>query len=111
MVKVPKEDEAADMLAEKLGGESRVKFSNDPKGREFDTVSDQYIAQTKPPLNSLDKQFRKQAKATIEAAIETNRKAYFHFEGKPDDRVLRQLKEYAERYGVEIIIDTKPLIP
>ncbi|WP_348620299.1 restriction endonuclease fold toxin [Paenibacillus polymyxa] len=111
LVKVPKEDEAADMLAEKLGGESRVKFSNDPKGREFDTVSDQYIAQTKPPLNSLDKQFRKQAKATIEAAIETNRKAYFHFEGKPDDRVLRQLKEYAERYGVEIIIDTKPLIP
>ncbi|WP_283652794.1 restriction endonuclease fold toxin [Paenibacillus sp. RC334] len=111
LVKVPKEDEAADMLAEKLGGEARVKFSNDPKGREFDTVSDQYIAQTKPPLNSLDKQFRKQAKATIEAAIETNRKAYFHFEGKPDDRVLRQLKEYAERYGVEIIIDTKPLIP
>ncbi|WP_230486267.1 hypothetical protein [Paenibacillus polymyxa] len=29
--------------------------------------------------------------------METNRKAYFHFEGKPDDRVLRQLKEYAER--------------
>ena len=99
------------MLGEKLGGESRVKFSNDPNGREFDAVSDQYIAQTKPPLNSLDKQFRKQAKATIEAAIETGRKAYFHFEGKPDDRVTRQLQEYAERYGVEIIIDTKPLKP
>ncbi|WP_434063633.1 restriction endonuclease fold toxin [Paenibacillus polymyxa] len=63
------------------------------RGREFGSVSDQYVAQTKPPLNSLDKQFRKQAKATIEAAIETNRKAYFHFEDKPDDRVLRQLKE------------------
>lgn len=109
MIKVPKEDEAADMLAQRLGGESRVKFSNDPNGREFDTVSDKYIAQTKPPLKSLDKQFRKQAKATIEAAIETGKKAYFHFEGAPDDRVLRQLKEYAERYGVEIIIDTKPL--
>ncbi|EGG36270.1 WXG100 family type VII secretion target [Paenibacillus sp. HGF5] len=111
LVKVPKGDAAADMLGEKLGGESRVKFSNDPNGREFDAVSDQYIAQTKPPLNSLDKQFRKQAKATIEAAIETGRKAYFHFEGKPDDRVTRQLQEYAERYGVEIIIDTKPLKP
>ncbi|SMF90179.1 Uncharacterized conserved protein YukE [Paenibacillus uliginis N3/975] len=111
LVKVPKGDEAADMLSKKLGGQSRVKFSNDPNRREFDTISDQYIAQTKPPLNSLDKQFRKQAKATIEAAIETGRKAYFHFEGKPDDRVLRQLKEYAERYGVEIIIDTKPLKP
>jgi WXG100 family type VII secretion target len=109
LVKVPKEDKAADMLAEKLSGESRVKFNNDPNGREFDTVSDQYIAQTKPPLNSLDKQFRKQAKATIEAAIETGRKAYFHFEGKPDDRVIRQLNEYADRYKVEIIIDTKPL--
>ncbi|MBT2765373.1 WXG100 family type VII secretion target [Paenibacillus sp. ISL-20] len=111
LVKVPKEDKAADMLAKKLGGESRVKFSNDPNGREFDAISDQYIAQTKPPLNSLDKQFRKQAKATIEAAIETGRKAYFHFEGKPDDRVIRQLQEYAERYEVEIIIDTKTLKP
>ncbi|WP_242069501.1 restriction endonuclease fold toxin [Paenibacillus dendritiformis] len=111
LVTVSKEDEAADMLGEKLGGKSRVKFSNDPNGREFDTVSDQYIAQTKPPLKSLDKQFRKQAKATIEAAIETGRKAYFHFEGQPADRVLRQLKEYAERYGVEIIIDTTPLKP
>jgi len=77
LVKVPKEDKAADMLAEKLSGESRVKFNNDPNGREFDTVSDQYIAQTKPPLNSLDKQFRKQAKATIEAAIETGKKLIF----------------------------------
>ncbi|CAI6080004.1 hypothetical protein PAECIP112173_02764 [Paenibacillus sp. JJ-100] len=109
LVKVPKADIAADNLADRLGGESRVKFKNDPKGREFDTVSDEYIAQTKPPLNSLDKQFRKQAKATIEAAIETGKKAYFHFEGKPDDRVLRQLDEYANRYKVEIVIDTKPL--
>ncbi|MBY0202728.1 WXG100 family type VII secretion target [Paenibacillus cucumis (ex Kampfer et al. 2016)] len=109
LVKVPKGDAAADKLADKLAGESRVKFKNDPKGREFDTVSDEYIAQTKPPLNSLDKQFRKQAKATIEAAIETGKKAYFHFEGKPDDRVLRQLNEYAERYKVDIVIDTRPL--
>lgn len=88
-----------------------MKFSNDPNGREFDTVSDKYIAQTKPPLKTLDKQFRKQAKAIIKAAIETGKEAYFHFEGVPDDRVLRQLKEYAERYRVEIIIDTEPLKP
>ena len=40
LVKVPKGDSAADALAERIGGESRVKFSNDPNGREFDTVSE-----------------------------------------------------------------------
>ncbi|WP_054400890.1 WXG100 family type VII secretion target [Paenibacillus solani] len=77
LMKVPKKDEAADMLAKKIGGESRVKFGNDPYGREFDTVSDQYIAQTKPPLKSLDKQFRKQAKATIEGLLKLAGKLIF----------------------------------
>jgi hypothetical protein len=42
LVKVNKPDPAADALAERLGGESRVKFENDPKGREIDAISDEY---------------------------------------------------------------------
>ncbi|WP_304363940.1 restriction endonuclease fold toxin, partial [Paenibacillus macerans] len=103
-----KEDAGADLLAEKLGGQSRMIFNNDPKGREFDVVSDQYIGQTKTSMNSLSSQFREQAKATIEAAIETGRKAYFHFETAPVDNVIRQLREYEKRYDVEIIIDISP---
>ncbi|MGR6542093.1 WXG100 family type VII secretion target [Paenibacillus tundrae] len=103
-----KEDAGADLLAEKLGGQSRMIFNNDPKGREFDVVSDLYIGQTKTSMNSLSSQFREQAKATIEAAIETNRKAYFHFEIAPADKVIRQLREYEKRYDVEVIIDISP---
>lgn len=33
-----KPDASADALAERLGGESRVKFESDPEGREFDAV-------------------------------------------------------------------------
>ncbi|WP_366290676.1 restriction endonuclease fold toxin [Paenibacillus sp. AN1007] len=103
-----KEDAGADLLAEKLGGQSRMIFNNDPKNREFDTVSDQYIGQTKTSMNNLSSQFREQAKATIEAAVETGRKAYFHFETAPADKVIRQLREYEKRYNVEIIIDISP---
>jgi hypothetical protein len=42
---VPNPDAAADELTKRLGGESRVKFENDPNGREFDAVSGTYIAQ------------------------------------------------------------------
>lgn len=103
-----KEDAGADLLAEKLDGQSRMIFNNDPKGREFDVISDQYIGQTKTSMNSLSSQFREQAKATIEAAIETGRQAYFHFESAPADKVIRQLREYEKRYNVEIIIDISP---
>lgn len=37
--KVNKPDAAADSLAERLGGESRMKFDSDPIGREFDAIS------------------------------------------------------------------------
>nr|WP_178943943.1 restriction endonuclease fold toxin [Paenibacillus curdlanolyticus] len=103
-----KEDAGADLLAKKLGGQSRMIFNNDPKGREFDVISDQYIGQTKTSMNSLSSQFREQAKATIEAAIETGRQAYFHFETAPADKVIRQLREYEKRYNVEIVIDISP---
>ncbi|MEK5061877.1 hypothetical protein BK126_09885 [Paenibacillus sp. FSL H7-0326] len=104
-----KEDVNADLLAKKIGGQSRMIFNNDPKGREFDVISEQYIGQTKTSMNSLSSQFREQAKATIEASIETGGKAYFHFETAPADKVIRQLKEYEKRYNVEIVIDISSL--
>lgn len=107
MQKVPKSD--ADALAERIGGDSRVKFSNAPNGREFDVVSDKYIAQAKPDLKSYGKNWRKQTKATFEAAKATVRKAYFQFEGMPDDDILRKIAEYSARYGVEYVIDITPL--
>ena len=39
-----------------VGGESRVRFTND--NREFDSVSDKYIAQTKPAQEQLNKSTR-----------------------------------------------------
>ncbi|MBP3233644.1 MAG: hypothetical protein J6M65_04375 [Eubacterium sp.] len=81
--KVNKPDPAADALAERIGGKSRVKFSTDTTGREFDVVNDEYIAQAKPSLNSYGKSWRNQTKATFEAAKATGRKAYFQFEGTP----------------------------
>ena len=53
--KVNKPDAAADALAERLGGESRMKFDSDPIGREFDAISDEYVAQTKPALQQVNK--------------------------------------------------------
>ncbi len=107
--KVNKPDAAADALAKRIGGESRVKFSNDPSGREFDVVSNEYIAQAKPDLQSYGKSWQTQTKATFEAALETGRKVYFQFEGTPTDAILSKIAEYAARYGVEYVIDTTPL--
>lgn len=81
--KVTKPDAAADALADRIGGQSRVRFSNDPMGREFDVVSSEYIGQTKPALQSLNKNVRNQMKATFEAAQATGRKVYYHFDGQP----------------------------
>ena len=47
MIKVNKPHAAADALAIRLNGVSRVRFANDT--REFDVISDLYIAQTTPP--------------------------------------------------------------
>ncbi|PQO40124.1 hypothetical protein C5Y96_01960 [Blastopirellula marina] len=108
LVKVHSPDSAADALAKRLGGESRVKFSNGP-GNEFDAVSDLYVAQSKPANFVVNKVFRDQAKATFETAIQSGRKPYFHFEGPPHRDVLRKLEEYGKRYGVEPVIDFTPL--
>lgn len=81
---------------EKNEGGSRVKFSNDSSGREFDVVSDEYIAQAKPYLKSYGKSWRNQTKATFEAAQATGRKAYFQFKRTPADDILRKITEYGE---------------
>ena len=107
--KVDNPDAAADALAERIGGQSRVKFSSDPIGREFDVISDDYVAQAKPDLKTYGKSWRKQTKATFEAAKETGKKAYFQFEGAPSDEILHRIAEYGKRYNVDYIIDTKPL--
>ena len=107
--KVNKPDPAADALAKRIGGESRVKFSSDPKGREFDVVSDKYVGQTKPALRSYGESWRNQVKATFEAAKATSKTAYFHFEGTPSESIINKIAEYGTRYGVKYIIDTNPL--
>lgn len=109
LVKVSKPDTAADELADRIKGESRVKFEIDPQGREFDAVSKTYIAQTKPALKTLNVSVRNQMKATFEAAKATGRKVYYHFEGEPSKAVIDKLLEYSKRYNIKVKIDTKKL--
>ncbi|MGW8885407.1 putative T7SS-secreted protein [Streptomyces sp. NPDC055749] len=109
LVKVHKPDPAADALAERLGGESRVKFENDPKGREIDAVSDEYVAQSKPAGMLVGSAFRNQVKATFEYAIQSGRTPYFHFEGPTGPGVIEKIHEYGRRYGVDPVIDMEPL--
>jgi hypothetical protein len=88
--KVSKAD--ADALATELGGQSRVKFENDPTGREFDVVSNKYIAQTKR-IGQLGPKFRNRAKATFEAAKESGREVYFQFTGyKAPSEIINKLR-------------------
>jgi hypothetical protein len=107
--KVNKPDPAADALAERLGGESRMRFENDPKGREFDAISDEYVAQSKPADMQIGSSFRNQVKATFEYAIQSGRTPYFHFEGPPRPDVIRKIEEYRQRYGTTPVIDIEPL--
>src|SRR6266545_4774497 len=97
-IQVPKPDPVADALAQRIGGRPRIKFSDDPDPREFDAVSDDYIGQTKPGGLTIGSAFRKQAKATFEAAITTGRRPYFHFNGPPSADVLEALERYKQRY-------------
>jgi hypothetical protein len=105
---VEKPDPDADALADRISGQSRVKFEDDPKGREFDAVSEEYIGQAKPADFQVNKNFRAQARATFEAARETGRSVYYHFDGPPRPGVIEKLNQYAIEYDVKLIIDTKP---
>jgi len=108
LVSVNAKDRAADLLAERISGEASVRFANGP-ANEFDAVSPEYVAQAKPAHFTLNQAFRNQAKATFEVAIQSGRTPYFQFDGPPDPGVLQTLSRYADRYGIEPVIDLTPL--
>jgi len=108
LVRVNAKDRAAGALAERISGEASVRFAGGP-ANEFDAVSEQYVAQAKPANFTLNKAFRDQAKATFEVAAQSGRTPYFQFDGPPGPGVLRTLGRYADRYGIEPVIDLTPL--
>jgi hypothetical protein len=108
LLRVNAKDRAAGALAERIGGEASVRFAGGP-ANEFDAVSEQYVAQAKPANFTLNKAFRDQAKATFEVAAQSGRTPYFQFDGPPGPGVLRTLGRYADRYGIEPLIDLTPL--
>lgn len=102
----------AQALAGRIGGKAQVEFASGPNaGREFDAVSGEYVAQAKPANFGLSQAFRVQAKATFQAAVDTGRTPYFQFDGPPQSGVIQAVNRYAERYGVQPVIDTNPLGP
>ncbi|MFY1696356.1 RHS repeat-associated core domain-containing protein [Solwaraspora sp. WMMA2101] len=109
LIDVNIKDPAAQALAVRIHGRASVRFSGDPKGREFDAVSHLYVAQSKPANYQIGSSFRRQAQATFEMAIQTGRRPYFHFEGPPMPEVTRKLQEYGVRYGIQPVIDTRRL--
>ena len=108
LVSVDAKDRAADLLAERIGGEASVRFSNGP-ANEFDALSTEYVAQAKPANFTLNQAFRNQAKVTFEVALQSGRTPYFQFDGQPGPGVLHTLSRYADRYGIEPVIDLTPL--
>ena len=108
LVSVNAKDRAADLLAERIGGEASVRFANGPSN-EFDALSTEYVAQAKPANFTLNQAFRNQAKATFEVALQSGRTPYFQFDGQPGPGVLHTLSRYADRYGIEPVIDLTPL--
>jgi Restriction endonuclease fold toxin 3 len=108
LVRVNAKDRAADLLAERIDGEASVRFANGP-ANEFDALSAEYVAQAKPANFTLNQAFRNQAKATFEVALQSGRTPYFQFDGPPGPGVLNTLSRYADRYGIEPVIDLTPL--
>lgn len=108
LVSVNAKDRAADLLAERIDGKASVRFANGP-ANEFDALSTEYVAQAKPANFTLNQAFRNQAKATFEVALQSGRTPYFQFDGPPGPGVLRTLSRYADRYGIEPVIDLTPL--
>jgi hypothetical protein len=107
LLSVNAKDRAADLLADRIGGKASVRFANGPPN-EFDAVSSEYVAQAKPANFTLNQAFRNQAKATFEVAIQSERTPYFQFDGPPGPGVLQTLSRYADRYGIEPVIDLTP---
>ena len=108
LVRVNAKDRAAGLLAERIDGEASVRFANGP-ANEFDALSAEYVAQAKPANFTLNKAFRDQAKVTFEVALQSGRIPYFQFDGPPGPGVLQALSRYADRYGIEPMVDLTPL--
>lgn len=104
--KVDSKDPDAVALAERIGGQSTMRFESSI--REFDVISDQYIGQAKPGGYVFNPAGRGQARASFEAAKQTGREVYYHFNGPPGPGVVRKLNEYSQRYGIRLVIDTDP---
>lgn len=112
-------DEKADALASKIGGVSSVIIPNFGN-REFDAVSDKYVAQTNSsesvasrPQNFLDKDHRNQIKATFEAAKQENKDVIFEFTGSvPHQQVVNYIQKHAAQTEVKCTIcdPTKPIL-
>ncbi|MBB4933621.1 hypothetical protein F4561_004441 [Lipingzhangella halophila] len=67
------------------------------------------MAQAKLSRVQVNKTFRNQAKAAFEAASQSGRSVYYHFQGGPlSPEVRSRLEEYANRYGVDLVIDDTP---
>lgn len=100
-------DLEAQRLAQKIGGLPSQKvdgFGN----REFDAVSNEYIAQTtaaasasRKPHNYLNSGRRAQIQQTLEAAKQENKAAYFEFTfAEPHEDVKELIRRKAARLGV-----------
>ncbi len=89
-----KYDKGAHVLANEIGGIAQARFRNST--REFDAISDKFIGQHKPALgNNFGKSFRNQARATFNAAKKTGREVYYRFDGRPGQKVIDKLSQYA----------------
>jgi hypothetical protein len=102
-------DAHADALAQRLGGQSQVRFGQDPAGREFDFISDEYVGQAKPGGFRSGSSFRTQARETFQAASDTGRQPYFHFDGPPHPDTISLIRRYERETGVTAVINTTPL--
>ncbi len=102
-----KYDAGAHALADEIGGRAQVAFKDSKigGGREFDAVSSKSIGQHKPYIDeNFGQSFKKQAKATFEAAKQTNRNVIYRFDSQPHPRVINKLVEYSNRYQVKLEI-------
>jgi hypothetical protein len=105
-------DAAARALAARIGGQPSVRLPGFGS-REFDAVSDRYVAQTTGamsatlrPRNFLTRERRTQFRVTMEAARATGRMALFEFTGgAPAQHVIDFIMRNALRIGVSVRIE------
>jgi hypothetical protein len=124
LIKAKQADLDADLLGQRINGESRVYFEDDLNysratqknqyekagAREFDAVSDEYIAQTKPATVANSTEYRNQVYATFDAARQNGKLPYFHFEGgTPSNEIIDVLNNYSNKFDIKHVLDTNSL--